>query len=34
MEILNETEEIIEGKKLTITEFSDGEIVITEEDIE
>ena len=34
MEIVNETEEIIDGNKIIITEFSNGEIIITEEKIE
>ena len=34
MEIVKETEEIIDGKKMIITEFSNGDIIITEEDIE
>lgn len=33
MEIVNETEEIINGNKIIITEFSNGEVIITEEKI-
>jgi|TARA_B110000977_G_scaffold193607_1_gene268825 hypothetical protein len=33
MEITNEFEEIVDGKKIIITEFDNGEIIITEEDI-
>ena len=31
MEIINETIEIIDNKRMIITEFSNGEIIITEE---
>jgi len=31
MKIVNETEEIIDEKKIIITEFDNGEIIITEE---
>lgn len=34
MEVINETIEIIDGKRLITTEFSNGEIIMTEEDIE
>lgn len=34
MEIVNEYEEVVGDKKVIITEFSNGEIIITEEDIE
>ncbi len=33
MNIVKETTEQIDGKILTITEYDDGEIVITEEEI-
>lgn len=33
MDIINENVEIIGNKKVIVTEFSDGEIIITEEDI-
>jgi len=34
MEIVNEYEEIIDGKRFVTTEFSNGDVIITEEDIE